>query len=93
MTTWVREDSLVVSPGVDDTEPDHPAWVKLKRMYDRGDFEKIERMVKFWEALEAFGQLGDMLKRAIIWLGIIIAGYFAFTEWVVKWLRGAVGQP
>jgi hypothetical protein len=72
-------------------ENDHPAWLKLKAMHERGDIDKLENMVKFWESLEAFGRLGDMLRRALIWLGAIFAAYFVFTEYIAKFIRKTAG--
>ncbi len=80
------------SPMTDDTEADHPAWAKLKAMHDRGEFDTIERIVRFWESLEAFGRLGDLIRRAVIWLGVIFAAWFAFSEYAVKFIRKSVGM-
>lgn len=52
---------------------EHPGVTRIKAMYERGDFDTLDRMVKFWEALEKLGVLGDLLRRFIIWTGIIAA--------------------
>ena len=80
------------SPMTDETEEDHPAWKRLKAMHDRGDFDKLDRLVKFWDALETMGRVGDLIRRAIIWCGVIFAAWFAFSEYLVKYIRSAVGQ-
>lgn len=79
------------TPVNDGTQADHPAWAKLKAMHDRGEFETIERMVTFWESLEAFGRLGDLVRRAIIWLGLIFATWFTFSEYIIKFIRKSAG--
>lgn len=71
---------------------EHPGVAKVKDMWERGDFETIDRMVKFWEALEAFGRLGDLFRRFIIWCGVILGAYFVFTEWLVAYIKKAAGQ-
>jgi hypothetical protein len=73
------------------TEPDpkeHPGVTKIKQMWEHGDFEKIDQMVKYWEALENIGMLGNMLRRFIIWFGVIAAGYLAFSGYITEWIRG-----
>jgi hypothetical protein len=61
-------------------------------MWERGDFDTLDRMVKFWEALENLGRLGDMLRRFIIWCGVIAGGYFAFSGHVTEWIRSIARQ-
>jgi len=70
---------------------EHPGVKKVKQMWERGEFEKIDRMVKFWDALEGFGRLGDMLRRLVIWAGIILAAYFAVTEGIMAFIRRTAG--
>jgi hypothetical protein len=71
---------------------EHPGVTRIKAMYDRGDFETLDRMVKFWEALEKLGLLGDLLRRFIIWTGIIAAGYLAVHGVITDWVRDTVGK-
>lgn len=68
---------------------EHPGVAKVKQMWDKGDFETIDRMVRFWEALENLGLIGDLLRRFIIWSGVISMGYFAFSGWLVEFIKGA----
>lgn len=88
-TEWKRVKGGGEMPPSDD---DHPAWIKLTELHARGDIETLERMVKFWEALEAFGRLGDLLRRLVIWLGVLFGAYFAFTEYVAGYIKRTVGQ-
>lgn len=76
----------------DEETGDHPGVARIKQMYDRGDFETIDRMVKFWEALENLGVLGDMLRRFIIWMGIVAGGYLAFSGYITEWIRSIARQ-
>lgn len=66
---------------------EHPGVTKIKQMYDRGEFDKLDRMMRFWDALEKLGLLGDLLRRFIIWTGIIAAGYLAVHGAVSDWVR------
>jgi hypothetical protein len=71
----------------DEIPPEHPGVARIKAMYDRGDFETIDKMVKFWEALENLGVLGGMIRRFIIWSGVIAGGYLVASGYVVEWIR------
>lgn len=77
-------------PPLPDVE--HPGVAKIKQMYDRGDFETLDKMVKFWEALESLGTLGDMVRRFILWCGVLAAGYLTFSGYFVDWIRSIVRQ-
>jgi len=71
------------SPITDETEGDHPAWVRLKSMHDRGDLQKLERMVEFWDSLETMGRAGDLIRRAIVMLGKVLMWFAAlFAAWL-----------
>ena len=76
----------------EDDSKEHPGFVKVKQMYDRGDFETIEKMVKFWEAMENLGRVGDMARRFIIWSGIIAGGYLAMSGWLTEFIKRAARQ-
>ena len=76
----------------DEETGDHPGVARVKQMYERGDFETIDRMVKFWEALENLGMLGDMLRRFIIWIGIVAGGYLALNGHITEWIRSIARQ-
>ncbi len=76
----------------DGEDREHPGVTRIKLMYDRGEFEKLDRMMQFWDALEKLGMLGDLLRRFIIWTGIIAAGYLAAHGVIVDWLK-AVSKP
>ena len=69
-------------------DEEHPGVAKVKKMWERGDFETIEKMVAFWEAVENLGKAGDLLRRFVIWCGIIASGYLVFSGYLVDWLRG-----
>lgn len=68
-------------------EAEHPGLAKVKQMWDRGEFEKLDRMVAVWTALENIGALGDIVRRFILWFGVIAAGYLAFSGWLADWVR------
>lgn len=74
-------------------DPDeHPGVTKVKQMWDRGDFDKLDQMVKYWEALENLGVLGDIVRRFILWFGVIAAGYLAFSGYITEWIKAASRQ-
>ena len=68
---WIRSDlveNAVPGPHIsDETEEDHPAWIRIKAMHDHGDFDKIDRMVKVLEGLEALGSMGSILAKFLMW--------------------------
>jgi hypothetical protein len=73
------------------TPPDgerHPGVSKVIAMYERGDFDKIDEMVRLWTAIQNVGLLGGLVKRFIIWSGIIAAAYFAASGHITEWIRG-----
>ena len=71
---------------------DHPGVAKVKQMWDSGDFETLDKMVSFWEAMENLGKLGDIAKRFIIWSGIIAGGYLAASGWITEFIKKAAKQ-
>ena len=71
---------------------EHPGVEKVKKMWERGDFETIDKMVAFWESMENLGRLGDILKRFVIWSGIIAGGYLTANGYVIDFIRKAVKQ-
>lgn len=71
---------------------EHPGVTKIKAMYDRGDFETLDRMMRFWEALEKLGLLGDLLRRFIIWSGVVAGGYLALNGHIAEWIKSIVKQ-
>jgi hypothetical protein len=71
---------------------EHPGVTKVKQMWERGDFEKIDSMVKYWEAMENLGLLGDMLRRFVIWFGLIAGAYLAVNGYLTDWIRSIARQ-
>lgn len=75
---------------MDKDDEDHPAWLELKKMHDRGDFATIERIVKFWKGLEAVGAIGGLLKVLIIWIGVMAGGFYALHTAFGDYIKGIV---
>jgi hypothetical protein len=71
---------------------EHPGVTKIKQMYERGDFDTIDKMVKFWDAMENLGAVGDILRRFVIWIGIIAGGYLAASGYIAEWIKGLARQ-
>jgi hypothetical protein len=70
----------MTSPIADETEEDHPAWKRLKEMHDKGDLEKLARVLEFWDSLETLGRAGNLIRKTIVLLGKVLlwfAGLFA----------------
>jgi hypothetical protein len=81
---------LVLGTPMQDTDHvEHPGVAKVKQMFDRGDFETIDKMVRFWEAMENIGVAGDLLKRLIVWIGIVAGGYIVGAGYIAD-LIGAI---
>lgn len=68
-------------------EDEHPGVVHVIRMYERGDFDKIEEMVRIWTALQNLGMLGGLLKKFLIWSGIIAVSWLAVSGHITEWIR------
>lgn len=71
----------------DEKAAEHPGVTKIKAMWDRGEFEKLDKMVRLWTALENIGALGDILRRFILWCGVIAAAYLTASGWLTDWIR------
>jgi len=69
-------------------EQEHPGVAKVKQMWERGEFDKIDEMVRLWTAIQNVGLLGGLVKRFIIWSGIVAAGYIAMSGHLTEWIRG-----
>lgn len=69
------------------TPDEHPAWARVKVWHDRGDFERIERMVKVFEGLEAMGTVGTWLAKFLTWCAIIGGAYLAFSGAIENWVK------
>lgn len=84
---------------VDNSE--HETLEKLKRLveqqdaavFDKREMDTIRRMIRTYESFESFGRLSNAVRGIVIWLGVMLASYFAFTEWVVKFIRAKAGSP
>lgn len=72
-----------------ETEPEkeHPGLAKVKAMWDKGDFDRIDKMVKYWEAIENLGMLGDLFRKIILWLGAVIGAYIVASGYLADWVR------
>jgi hypothetical protein len=70
-----------------DEDLEHPGVAKVKAMWERGEFEKIDEMVRLWTAIQNVGLLGGLLKKFIIWSGVVAAGYLALNGHITEWVR------
>jgi hypothetical protein len=68
-------------------EEEHPGVAKVKAMWERGEFEKIDEMVRIWTALQNIGMLGGLVKRFLIWAGIIAATWLTASGWLTEYIR------
>jgi hypothetical protein len=68
-------------------EDEHPGLVKVKQMWERGEFDKLDKMVKLWTALENLGMLGGLIKRFLIWAGIIAGTWLTASGWLTEYIR------
>lgn len=72
----------------EEANKDHPGVTRIKQMWDNGDFETLDKMVKFWEALENLGRVGDLIRRFILWCGVIAGTYFVVSNYLYEWIKG-----
>lgn len=70
-----------------DDEDEHPGIKQIKSMYDNGRLQEIDEMVKLWMAFKNLGMLGGLLKRFLIWSGIIAATWLAASGALTEWIR------
>lgn len=69
-----------------DLNTNHPAWQKIKQMYERGDFETLERMIDREEAWAAMGRMGKMFQTILLWFGSMIAIFFAVKSFIDSYI-------
>lgn len=75
------------TPISDETEADHPAWVRVKSWHDRGDLERIEKMVKVFEGLEAMGTVGSWIAKFLMWCAVLGGAYITVSGTLEAWVR------
>ena len=86
----------------DPASPEHSALAKLQKLIEErdGTFTEPERRVlhRFAQvliALETLGSLGAMIRSTLVWIGGLLALWFAFTnglgQWVADIARKALG--
>lgn len=84
--TYVRADSYRHPSRP--VEEEDPIWEMLRGMHDDGEFERLHRMVKVFEGLEAIGTIGSYVGRFLTWVAVLAAGYVAFSGVLTGWLKG-----
>ena len=67
-------------------EAEHPAWLKIKHMYEQGDLETLDRMIQREEAFIAMGRMGKLLQAILIWLGSMIGIFFIVKAWIDNYI-------
>jgi hypothetical protein len=68
-------------------DDEHPGIVKIKHMWERGEFDKLDEMVRFYDAVKNLGVISGMVKNVVIWFGVIAGGYLALTGHLTEWIR------
>lgn len=62
----------------------------VRRMIDRGDFEELHEMVKYWKAVKSFGVFSGVIRRIVIGAAMLIGAAAvvneAVREGIKKWL-------
>jgi hypothetical protein len=80
-------------------DEDHEVMEKLRgiidskdiTIFDKREVDAIRRMILTYESFESFGRLSSAVRGIVIWCGVMLAAYFAFTEWVLKFIRSNAG--
>lgn len=62
----------------------------VKEMLDHGDFDEIREMVRVWRGLKAIGYLGSVALKICALVGGLYGAWYAFSEWLLIFLRGNV---
>jgi hypothetical protein len=85
--TWIEFERVKGDrPMIDEDE--HPGIKQIKSMYDSGRLQEIDEMVKLWMAMKNLGMLGGLLKRFLIWSGIIAVSALAASGWLTEYIKG-----
>jgi hypothetical protein len=82
------------SPMSDETEADHPAWVRIKQWHDHGDMDRIEEMFQAYESVKSLKTVGKWIviigsgaTKFLTWCAIIGGAYLAVTGSLESWIR------
>lgn len=60
-------------------------------IFDKKEVEVIRKMIALYQSFSALGVVGSMAKNAVIWAGVMAGAYFAFTEYIIKFIKSHAG--
>lgn len=63
---------------------------KVRNELTNEELQEVREGLAILRTFNAFGAIGNWAKNVLIWIGIFLGAWFAFNEWVVKFIRGAV---
>ncbi len=70
---------------------DHPAWKRIKAMYDRGDIDRLDRMLRRDEAYEAMGKIGKLVQTTVLWFISMAVALYGVKSWIDQYIQSKGG--
>lgn len=61
-------------------------------VFDEREIRVIRQMMEFYQACSALGRFAGAARNVVIWMGVMLGAWWAFNEWVVKFVKSAVSQ-
>lgn len=75
-------------------DPEHAALKKLEQLlkdnkitiFTAEEAAALQKLAKVFLALEVLGGIGGVLKNVLLWLGVILAAWFALRNGLAEWI-------
>lgn len=62
---------------------------KVRKDLTEDELREVRDGLAILRTFKEFGTIGNWVKSVLIWIGIFLGAWFAFNEWVIKFIRGA----
>lgn len=59
-------------------------------VFDEAEVKIIKAMIDTYVAFTALGRFASFARNVVIWIAAMAAAFYAFNEWVVRYVQKAV---
>ena len=59
-------------------------------VFDEAEVKIIRAMIDTYVAFTALGRFASFARSVVIWVAAMAAAFYAFNEWVIKYIQKAV---
>lgn len=81
-----------MSPTWKKVDDDEQIARKIDGALTEDELVEVREGLRILRAFQAFGLFGTWVKNALIWCAVMIGAWFAFNEWIIKFIRSAGGH-